>query len=123
MLYQILLHYLHLMFPLNFSGGLLLSRLTIHYGLLPFILTSSVMYGIGIGAAYSVLYGAAASVCSFYLILGLFFNHSVLFFIQILYSTFIVVSKSPNSCHWHYCIRIGCWYSVLRPNSNYGYQS
>uniref|UniRef100_A0A915EXA8 Oxalate:formate antiporter n=1 Tax=Echinococcus canadensis TaxID=519352 RepID=A0A915EXA8_9CEST len=43
------------------SGGLLLSQLTLNYGLGPLIFTSSIMFGFGIGASYSVLYAVATA--------------------------------------------------------------
>ncbi|KAM3175476.1 hypothetical protein ACTXT7_008451 [Hymenolepis weldensis] len=42
------------------SGGVMLSSLTVYYGLGPFIVTYAVMFGIGMGIPYSVLFSLAA---------------------------------------------------------------
>jgi len=42
------------------SGGVLLSRLTVDYGLGPFIFTYAVMFGVGMGLPYAVLFTVAA---------------------------------------------------------------
>uniref|UniRef100_A0A0X3PQJ8 Oxalate:formate antiporter n=3 Tax=Schistocephalus solidus TaxID=70667 RepID=A0A0X3PQJ8_SCHSO len=43
------------------SGGIMLSRLTVDYGLGPFIATYCILFGLGIGLPYSVLMSVAAS--------------------------------------------------------------
>ncbi|VDO04932.1 unnamed protein product [Rodentolepis nana] len=42
------------------SGGVMLSSLTVYYGLGPFIATYAIMFGIGMGIPYSVLFSLAA---------------------------------------------------------------
>ncbi|VDK22492.1 unnamed protein product [Taenia asiatica] len=43
------------------SGGILLTRLTVYYGLGPYIATYCVLFGIGMGLPYSVIFSIASS--------------------------------------------------------------
>ncbi len=45
-----------------FSGGILISYLTVDAGYAPFIVTYGILFGIGIGLPFSVLLDVAASV-------------------------------------------------------------
>lgn len=44
-----------------FSGGILLTRVTVFYGLGLYILTYCIIFGIGMGLPYSVIFSIASS--------------------------------------------------------------
>ena len=46
----------------NCSGGILLTRLTVDYGLGPYIATYCILNGIGMGVPYSIIFSIASSV-------------------------------------------------------------